>query len=111
MACAGLALAHTVDAEQPVDQLEQILGRDQNAPQIRADALEFEVTRPLDQHFAVTDQGGDRRQQLLAHVGKTSATLTFPFQRAPGHHAQAAPVPSRRSIFSRSRPSSTGFVS
>jgi hypothetical protein len=108
---AGWALGHTIDAEEPVHQLEQILCRDQNAPQIRADVFKFEGTRLLDQHLAVADQGSDRRQQLLAHVGKSSPMLTFPFQRALSHHAQAAPVPSSRSIFSRSRPSSTGLVS
>ena len=76
----------TVHPEQPVDQLEQLLGRDQNTLKIPADVFELEPACFLDQQFAVANQGRNRRQQLVTHVGKPCATLTFLFQPALSHH-------------------------
>jgi hypothetical protein len=106
--------------EQAVDYPEQLLRGGQDPLEIGREVDQLQPLGFLHQQLAVADQRRDRRQQLLAHVGEARPTLAVGIGGRFGHGSHRsgtagpshdAPAPSRRSIFSSSRASSTGLVS
>ena len=67
---AGLDLG---EVEDVVDQAEEVPAGDADLGEVGDEALLAELRGFLDEHFAVADDGVERRAQLVAHIGEELA--------------------------------------